>query len=58
MPYLDTQCRFPWRGVAGCKDKDAHAMLELTTSYAIKLQARLAGVPAWYGSVRRNYGAR
>lgn len=58
VPYLDTQCRFPWRGVAGCKDKDARAMLELTTSYAIELQARLGAVPAWYDGVRRSYGAR
>ncbi|MHC2251471.1 hypothetical protein ACVILK_001163 [Bradyrhizobium embrapense] len=58
MPYLDTQCRFPWRGVAGCKDKDTRAMLELTISHVIELRSRLGEVPAWYDGVRRSYGGK
>jgi hypothetical protein len=58
VPHLDTQCRFPWYGVPGCKGKDARAMLRLTVSDAIESRSRLEHVPAWYEAVRVGYGAK
>lgn len=58
VPHLDTQCRFPWYGVAGCKGKDTRAMLRLTVSDAIESRSRLEQVPAWYEAVRVGYGAK
>lgn len=57
-PALDTQCHFPWRGVAGCKGKDTRAMLELTVSDDIENRSRLREVPGWFENVRKSYGAR
>jgi hypothetical protein len=57
-PALDTQCRFPWYGVAGCKGKDTRAMLRLTKTYALELKKRLGAAGGWYDSVRRDYGAK
>lgn len=61
VPALDTQCRFPWYGVAGCKGKDARAMLRLTKTYALDLRKRLkasVGSGGWYDTVRHDYGAK
>ena len=57
-PALDTQCRFPWYGVKGCKGKDARAMLRLTVSDDKALRQRAGASLAWYETVRRDYGAR
>jgi hypothetical protein len=57
VPYLDTQCHFPWYGVAGCKGKDACAMLRLTVSDNLALRSQVSAVPAWYEGVRKSYGA-
>src|SRR4051794_25940901 len=58
-PTLDTQCRFPWFGVAGCKGKDPNAMLRLTVSHDQETVKRLGASGAWYEGVRSDYkGAR
>jgi hypothetical protein len=58
VPALDTQCRFPWYGVPGCKGKDTRAMLRLTVSDDVEVRSRLSAVPGWYVNVRTNYGGK
>jgi hypothetical protein len=58
MPHLDTQCRFPWYGVPGCKGKDTRAMLRLTVSDAVDSRERLGEVSGWYEGVRKSYGGK
>lgn len=58
VPHLDTQCFFPWYGIAGCKGKDARAMLRLTVSDNLALRSQVSALPAWYEGVRKSYGAR
>ncbi len=57
-PALDTQCRFPWFGVAGCKGKDPNAMLRLTVSDDRDLRSRLGASAGWYEGVRKSYGGK
>lgn len=55
VPALDTQCRFPWFGISGCKGKDPSAMLRLTVSHDQEQGARLTGSAGWYEGVRISY---
>lgn len=54
-PALDTQCRFPWYGVKGCKGKDTRAMLRLTVSDDIQIRNQLGQTAGWYEGVRASY---
>ena len=40
-PAIDSQCRFPWHGVPGCKGKDTRAMLRLTVSDDMSVRNQL-----------------
>lgn len=54
-PALDTQCRFPWYGVKGCRGKDTRAMLRLTVSDDLQIRNQLGQTAGWYEGVRASY---
>ena len=58
VPAIDSQCRFPWYGVPGCKGKDTRAMLRLTVSDDVNVRNQLGATAGWYEDVRKNYGKR